>query len=57
MTETPSETTEAIEVRLERIEKKLDRSRAGEKGIGCLGFALFVYVIYLLQQVLERLAQ
>ncbi len=41
--------------RLEAIERKLEQHRAGGGGIGCCGLILFLYTIYLLHQVLDRL--
>jgi len=46
---------ERIEARLDQIEKKLGQSQAGGGGIGCLGIALFVWVLSMLNQILDRL--
>ena len=45
----------ALEERLERIERKLDRTSTSSGGIGCLGFVLFLIVIGMLNNVLKLL--
>jgi len=42
----------SLEERLDRIEVRLERAGGG---IGCCGFALLVYAIYLLHAVLDKL--
>lgn len=44
-----------IDERLDRIEKKLSQTRTSGGGVGCLGLALFVWVIALLYEILEKL--
>lgn len=41
----------SVEERLDRIEVRLER---GGGGVGCCGFVLLLYVIYLLQQILAH---
>ncbi len=59
---TPHDPDSDLATRLARIEARLDEQndrlgnlKNGGGGIGCLGFALFVFVILKLNEVLERL--
>lgn len=44
----------SVEHRLGRIEVRLERAGGG---VGCCGFLMLVYVIYLLHQILDHLSR
>lgn len=59
---TPHDPDQDLGARLARIEARLDEQserlanlKNGGGGIGCLGFALFVFVLLRLSEILERL--
>lgn len=52
-----SERLDRIESRIDELHERLKNLKTGGGGIGCLGFGLFVLVLFKLSEILDLLSK